>query len=279
MNNLKEILKAEKFFFLDFFKKKKYYSFYFKKKYERETVYQRKLRISYELCRLFKNKIKYGPYKGTTFSIKENNEIKFVDYGSYLLGLYESTISEILINQKKYKLTNFVQLGASVGYHAIGLIKNRYFNTAVCFEKDEAIKNILIKNIILNKCQKKIKVFSEAKENFHLKITRPEKTMILIDIEGHEFKILNLKSIIGIKKSHLIIEIHQWANNFTIEYQKLLKILLKYFKIKFITHPEGSTEINKFKELNAFTDDNRYLICSEHRPSKMRYLYCIPKHL
>jgi hypothetical protein len=278
VNNIKKIFKREKNFFLDFFKRKKNYSIYLKKKYQLETVYERKLRISYELCRIFKNQIKYGPYKGTKFSIKENGKIKFADYGSYLLGLYEHNISDILIKQKN-KLTNFVQLGTSIGYHAIGLIKNRYFNSAVCFEKDKAIKNILEKNIKLNKCQKRIKVFSEAKENFYLKINRPEKTMILIDIEGQEFKILNFSSITAIKKCHVIIEIHQWIDNFTIEYQKLLKILLKYFRIKFITHPESPTEINKFKELNAFTDDNRYLICSEHRPSKMRYLYCIPKYL
>jgi len=253
-------------------------SIYLKKKYQLETVYERKLRISYELCRILKNQIKYGPYKGTKFSIKENRKIKFVDYGSYLLGLYEHNISDIL-TKKKDKLTNFVQLGTSVGYHAIGLIKNRYFNSAVCFEKDKAVKNILENNIKLNKCQKKIKVFSEAKENFYLKINRPEKTMILIDIEGQEFKILNFSSITAIKKCHVIIEIHQWIDNFNIEYQKLLKILLKYFRIKFISHIEGPIEINKFKELNAFTDDNRYLICSEHRPSQMRYLYCIPKYL
>lgn len=279
MNKIKKIFKREKSFFLDFFKKKKNYSIYLKKKYQLETVYERKLRISYELCRMFKNKIKYGPYKGTKFSIKENRKIKFIDYGSYLLGLYEHNISDILINQKKNKLTNFVQLGTSVGYHAIGLIKNRYFNSAVCFEKDKAIKNILKKNIKINKCQKKIKVFSEAKENFYLQINRPEKTMILIDIEGQEFKILNFSSITAIKKCHVIIEIHHWIDNFTTEYQKLLKILLKYFTIKFITHTEGLLEINKFKELKAFTDDNRYLICSEHRPSQMRYLYCIPKYL
>jgi hypothetical protein len=278
VNNIKKIFKREKNFFLDYFKQKKKYSIYLKKKYQLETVYERKLRISYELCRILKNQIKYGPYKGTKFSIKENRKIKFVDYGSYLLGLYEHNISDIL-TKKKDKLTNFVQLGTSVGYHAIGLIKNRYFNSAVCFEKDKAVKNILENNIKLNKCQKKIKVFSEAKENFYLKINRPEKTMILIDIEGQEFKILNFSSITAIKKCHVIIEIHQWIDNFNIEYQKLLKILLKYFRIKFITHTEGPIEINKFKELNAFTDDNRYLICSEHRPSQMRYLYCIPKYL
>lgn len=277
MNNIKKIFKREKNFFSDYFKRKKNYSIYLKKKYRLETVYKRKLRVSYELCRIFKNKIKYGPYKGTKFSIEENSKIKFLDYGSYFLGLYEQGITDILINQKKNKLTNFVQLGTSYGYHAIGLIKNRYFNSAVCFEKNKDVKNILEKNIKLNKCQKKMKVFSEAKETFHLKINRPEKTMILIDIEGQEFKILNFSSITAIKKCHVIIEIHQWIDNFTNEYQKLLKILLKYFRIKFITHSDGLIKINEFQELNSFTDDNRYLICSEHRPSKMRYLYCIPK--
>ena len=77
MNNIKKIFKREKNFFSDYFKRKKNYSIYLKTKYRLETVYKRKLRVSYELCRIFKNKIKYGPYKGTKFSIEENSKIKF----------------------------------------------------------------------------------------------------------------------------------------------------------------------------------------------------------
>jgi hypothetical protein len=276
MNNLKKILKKEKIFFLRYFKRKKNYSSILKKKYKKETVYERKLRISYEVSRMLKNKVMHGPYKG--MKILTQNKKNFVDDGAYCLGLYERLIVEILINQKFF-LTDFVQIGAHFGYHVIGLIKNKFYNSAICFEKDKNYKKVLENNIKINKCQNKIKVFGNATENFHLEIKRKKKTLILIDIEGEEFKILNLSSIIQIKDCHLIIEIHHFKNNFFVNYKKLLKILLKYYKIKFITWPSGENIINEFPELDSYTDDNRYLICSEHRNHKMRYLYCVPNYM
>ena len=275
MNNLKEIIKNEKIFFSGYFKRKKKYSSILKKNYQKETVYQRKLRLSYEVSRILKNKVTYGAYKGVKLITTINKNKKFLDNGAYFLGFYEEAITKILINQKK-NLTDYVQIGANVGYHSIGLVKNKFYNSAICFEKNKVNKKILENNVKLNKCQNKIKVFGKATENFHLVIKNKKKTLILVDIEGEEFKILNLSSIIQIKECHLIIEIHHFNNNFFINYKKLLKILLKFYKIKFITWPSGANRINELPILDSFTDDNRYLLCSEHRNHKMRFLYCIP---
>lgn len=275
MNNLKKIIKKEKIFFSGYFKRKKKYSYILKKKYQEETVYQRKLRLSYEISGMLKNKVTYGPYKGVKLIITNDKNKKFLDNSAYFFGFYEELITEILINKKK-NLTDFVQIGAHAGYHAIGLIKNKFYNSAICFEKNKVNRKMLENNINLNKCQNKIKVFGNATKNFHLVIKNKKKTLILIDIEGDEFKILNLSSIIQIKESHLIIEIHHFKNNFFIHYKNLLKILLKFYKIEFITWPNGANKINEFPELDSFTDDNRYLLCSEHRNHKMRFLYCIP---
>jgi hypothetical protein len=173
MNNLKKILKKEKIFFLGYFKRKKNYSSILKKKYQKETVYERKLRISNEVSRMLKNKVIHGPYKGIKI-LSSNNKKKSIDEGVYCLGLYERLIVEILINQKKF-LTDFVQIGAHVGYHVIGLIKNKFYNSAICFEKDKIYKKVLENNIKINRCQNKIKVFGNATENFHLEIKKKNK--------------------------------------------------------------------------------------------------------
>lgn len=280
--NYKKIYLKEKVFFKEFIIRQKKHTSQKKKNYQNETIWQRKKRISVEVMQLLRNTVKYGPYKGVKFT----NNIKhlfYSDYPAYLFGLYEHDIVKILTsyNYKKHNIKNFVNIGASVGYHAIGLIKNNFYKSAICFEKDKKIRNILKKNIKLNKCEKKIKIFSEAKKDFHLKICQNmdlKKTMFLIDIEGGEFEILDSSSIKFLSDCFLIIEVHHWVNNFYNKYKNLLKILLRHFKINFITYPENDLKINSFQELKEFNDDNRYLICSEHRPSQMRYLLCRPKY-
>ena len=279
INNHKDAYQKEKIFFKGSITRQKKHTSSKKKIYQNESIWQRKLRISSEVMRLLKNTVKYGPYSGLKFT---NNikKLSYTDYPSYLFGLYEHDIVKILIACKKYNIKNFVNVGASVGYHAIGLIKKNFYESAICFEKDKKIRNILKKNIKLNKCEKKIKIFSEAKEDFYLKIDQNidlAKTMILIDIEGGEFEILNSSSINFLSDCFLIIEIHHWVRDFYGKYKNLLKILFSHYKINFITYPENDLKINSFHELSQFNDDNRYLMCSEHRPSKMRYLFCRPK--
>lgn len=277
--NYKKTYLKEKIFFKDFIIRQKKHTALKKKSYQNETIWQRKLRISFDVMKLLNYTVKYGPYNGVKFT---NNikKLSYTDYPAYLFGTYEHDIVKILTSYKKYNIINFVNVGASVGYHAIGLIKNNFYRSAICFEKNKSTRNILKKNIKLNKCEKKIKIFEEAKKDFYLKIGQNmdlRKTMILIDIEGGEFEILDSLSIKFLSDCFLIIEIHHWVNDFYNKYKNLLKILLNYYKVKFITYPEHDLKINSFNELRVFTDDNRYLMCSEHRPSKMRYLFCIPK--
>lgn len=279
INNYKEAYQKEKFFFKDSIERQKKHSWQKKIFYQNETIWQRKLRISIEVMQLLNSTVKYGPYNGLKFT---NNikKLSYTDYPAYLFGIYEYDIVKILTACKRYNVKNFVNIGASVGYHAIGLIKKKFYETAICFEKDKKTRNILKKNIKLNKCEKKIKIFSEAKEDFYLKIGQNidlRKTMILIDIEGGEFEILNSSSVKFLSDCFLIIEIHHWTNDFYSKYKNLLKILFSHYKINFITYPENDLKINSFQELRGFNDDNRYLMCSEHRPSKMRYLFCRPK--
>ena len=89
-------------------------------------------------------------------------------------------------------------------------MKNKFFNKAYIFEKDNRTRNLLIKNSLINKI-KNINIFSEANfyciANFLKK--NCNKTLFLIDIEGEEFNILNKKNLPYYKNSYLIIENHQ----------------------------------------------------------------------
>jgi len=57
--------------------------------------------------------------------------------------------------QKKYNLTNIVNIGAGEGYHIVSLIKNNFFEKGLAYEIDKEGQNIIKKNIILNRYRRK----------------------------------------------------------------------------------------------------------------------------
>ena len=63
-----------------------------------------------------------------------------------LLGIYEEQVQNKIIQLKKdHNLKYMVNFGSGEGYHAIGLLKNNYFEKCICFEIDKNTKGYLKK--------------------------------------------------------------------------------------------------------------------------------------
>ena len=100
--------------------------------------------------------------------------------------------------------------------------------------------------------------------------------MILIDIEGEEYNLLNKKALSLLKNFHIIIEMHPFLveNGFS-KNQKLIRYSAKYFNIE-ISHRINYSP-SKFKELSNFTEDEQLLALSEGRSEKTSWLLLSPK--
>ena len=119
------------------------------------------------------------------------------------------------------------------------------------------------------------KLFDKAELNFlNNEIYESKKLddcLFLIDIEGDELKILNDQNLNKLKKSVLIIELH----DFIIPSNELLMRLEKNYNIlKFTTE---NRDLSKIKILDIFHDYEKWLMAQEGRPCKMEWIVCIPK--
>ena len=74
--------------------------------------------------------------------------------------------------------------------------------------------------------------------------------------------------------SEIIIQIHNWIDDFETRYAQLLRDLAEYFNIEKLEPIERNTA--NFSELRSYTDDNRLLLVSERRPCLMRFLKLTP---
>ena len=256
---------------------------YFLNKFGINVIYpsfliKKKFKIYEKIAKITKHKVTHGIYKSLILSKDYNWNNDNIDISSKLLGCYEQQVQEKIIELKnRYKLKYLINFGAAEGFHTLGLIKNNYFHKALCFEINQRTRNILIDNIKINKINKKISIFSQA--NFkditnNLDTTQLKRSLFLVDIEGEEFNLFNKKNLIYYKNSFLIIENHQ--NYFKKKKLKeiFFKLINKNFRVEILN--DGGRNPNLIKELENFNDDEKWLLMSENRPSRMNWIILIP---
>jgi hypothetical protein len=239
-------------------------------RWREETVRQRHERISLEVYDLLNGTVTYGPFKGlklTRFPYWGS-----FDLGSQCLGLYELEVLEILRKLSPVSDRLFIDIGAADGYYALGMLYANKCAKAICFEKSERGRETIQQNAKLNNLESGLFVLGEATSESILGLSPTDLVgaVVIIDIEGYEFELLTETVLRQLKNCTLIIEIHNWVENFEEKYPAFLRVASLFFDIEIIERFGRDT--SNMPELRDFTDDNRLLCVSERRPCLQRFL-------
>jgi hypothetical protein len=231
--------------------------------------------LSRELSERMQHTVKYGPFAGMIFC--KDSWWGGSDIGAMLLGIYEEEVlNSIMGVTDRYDV--FIDLGAADGYYSIGSLVSKKFQTSYSFEISAKGRNVIQKNANLNRVSNKLHIFGEATQNFYKNIPIKDlnSAVILIDIEGAEFFLLNRKLFSHLKKAIFFIELHDWF--FEDGNKKIAKLMADakpFFKISRLT--TTSRDLSKFPELLDYPDSERWLIASEGRSKLMTWLRLDPK--
>ena len=223
--------------------------------------------------------VQYGPFKGMFISnVTHWNNF---DILPKLLGTYERHIQEELIkivNENQKKII-FIDIGAADGFYAVAISMQKNVFKTIAFEINPKSKEILELNAKINKVKKnKIKILCEGKKETILKeLDHSENYVILIDIEGGEYDLLDNRFLEQLSKLNvtIIIELHEFTDGQKLKCNKLIEMSSKFFNIKYLK-PLNIRD-NEFDILNLYPDDLRYIAFSEQRPCKMRWIRITPK--
>ena len=274
VEDIDELINREKLFYKKALDRQNRFSEETKKAWRDETTFERRQRLSKEVYASFNGEVMLGPFKGTRYS--DNNHRGMPDFGSMLLGFYELEVLDYLTSMGTLDL--FVDIGAAEGYYPIGMANSHLAKKCIGFETNEESLKIFRQNLILNpKAVENVTILGHADSNMFSLFPEsdPSKSVILCDIAGGEFELFSEETLFNIKKFKVIIEIHHWLPNFMFNYTRLLERATKFFNISFLKPKPRNVELITY--LDDFTDDNRYLLCSEGRPQRMRYLVLEPK--
>lgn len=242
--------------------------------WRQETVAERSLRVSTEVFQRFDGVVSYGPFAGLRLS--KNAWWGKTDLGAMVLGLYELEILKYIETLPSDRFKVFIDIGAADGYYACGLLRSAKVQKAICFESSEAGQKVIRENWIANGSPGDLDVFAEANDRTLLDLHAEdlESALVLIDIEGSEFEVLSDAILELLAKSTVIVEIHNWVDDFLAKYESLLLRASKYFDVAVIDRVDRPTA--QFEELRDYTDDNRLLLVSERRPCQMRFVKFSP---
>lgn len=220
-------------------------------------------------------RVVHGPFVG--MQISPSNWWGQTDLASKILGFYEAEVLSTLVNIDKSRYRYFVDLGAADGYYAIGCAYSKLFLDSYAFEMSNQGQKVIRQNAELNSVSDRVHIFGYADENFDQKIpdVALAQTIVLIDIEGGEFDLLNEPLLQKLNKSMLIIELHEFmVNNGAERLAELVTRLQKFYKIAWLK--TGARDLSNFDVLAHLNDTDRWLLCSEGRVQLQKWIVCEP---
>lgn len=272
-NKLSVFLEAEKEFFADALEAQDAVTEDQRRLFRKETVEKRRERLSRDLFSRMNGRVAYGPFTG--LELVSDPAWGKSDLPSKLLGCYELEVLNMLHAVEFLERSHFVNIGAADGYYAIGCLRNGRFKTADCFELLEVGRDNISRNAKRNGVGAQVRIFGEADANlpFLLNGIKWSDTVILCDIEGAELDLFDEKFLDAIKGAMILIEIHNWVDNFWSRYVALLERVSKNYEVRVIER--SILPDYPLPELRGMTDDNRMLLLSEGRPNVMRFLQLI----
>jgi precorrin-6B methylase 2 len=193
-----------------------------------------------------------------------------------LLGIYEQEVLDSL-TRKPATYRVFIDVGAADGYYAIGVLVCGLFDRTYCFEASESGRQIIKENAAQAGVANRLIVNSDAQHDFLDQIPSNElaNAVILMDIEGGEFDLLTDENLDRLRRSILIVELHEWRlKDGSHKLQRLLDACETTHSVSRMT--TTSRDLSIFPELREMSDTDRWLVCSEGREQLMTWLRLDP---
>ena len=187
------------------------------------------------------------------------------DKAAMLFGLYEKEILDSLSSIPS-TFTHFINLGAADGYYGVGVVISGIFKDSICYEITNDGQEVIHKTAMINGVEDKVCVFGEAKPDFYKNHPQSlrDNSVLFLDVEGAEFEILNENVFSAFEKSIIISELH--PNKIDHGSEELILLRKKSERTHTITEINtDGRDLSIFPELSDFSDNDRWLICSEGR--------------
>ncbi len=237
-------------------------------------ILEARLRVAEHLKTLSGNTVVHGPFKG--MALPDRSSWGTLDVSAKILGTYEAQVTEALARLSRPEGL-LIDLGSADGYFAVGALRAELFGRCLCFEWSEKGQTALRDAAARNGVADRLEIHGEATaETLTRAVPDPGKAVVLCDIEGGEFDILNDRVLAHFAGCHILIELHDiLVEDGQQQRQALLERAGQHFDHDLLR--SALPDIHAFRELDGFDDDHRLLAFSEGRDAAMEWLHLRPR--
>ncbi|MCB0176400.1 MAG: hypothetical protein KDJ97_38235, partial [Anaerolineae bacterium] len=162
-----------------------------------------------------------GPFKG----MKYYNEVVWGSITPKWLGSYEFELHRTILEISNRGYTNFIDIGAAEGYYAVGLASLDPNLRIYTFDTDPYARRLQKKLAHLNGSKNiTIGKYCTYKKINQLATT---KTILICDIEGYEYQLLDPDRAEGLLHCDILVEVHGFTG---LQAAEVERILVQRFK-------------------------------------------------
>lgn len=216
--------------------------------------------LSGKLLDLFDGTVQAGPFAG----LRLPREARAEHLGPYLLGTYEHELHGFWRRMACGETPLIVNVGAKFGYYAAGL--SRLLNAPVrAFDADPWARRQLARTAALNGVGIEIRGACTRRDLQAL----PAGSLVVMDCDGCEEALLRPPVPGGLRRSHLVIELHGPA----LERDDTVALLAATHDVEVVPSREGRPAP---ADLPLLTEHERELAVVEIR-TPQRWLLCTPR--
>ncbi|MEZ5838742.1 MAG: hypothetical protein R3D03_23925, partial [Geminicoccaceae bacterium] len=199
------------------------------------------------------------------------------DRAAMVLGLYERDVLEELVRALRRR-SLFIDIGAGDGYFAIGLVRAGLADQSWCFEASAHGRQVIAGAARLNGVAGRVRVEGTATRECLCDLPRDRlaDAVVLVDIEGGEFGLLDKRVLGHLRETVIVIELHDHKPGFGPDCRIALESRARnHFDISEIALLARNPDL--FSELDDLEENDRWLACSEGRGRKMTWLLLQPR--
>ena len=241
----------------------------------KSEVQRVKDRVTALLEAIHGRRVAYGPFEGMLLGEQPwwapNDKIP------QLLGVYEEHVARRLLDLSARNVDHFIDVGAADGYFCVGLAKSRCFERVTAFEISMQGQAAIRSNAIVNGCEARIDVRGVASaESLSAVLCENEAAVILVDIEGGEYALLDSRLLRALAHCHIIIELHPWTQPDGVQSTAdLAERARDFFRVTIFGRDRYCPD--DFDELAHLPDEERLIVLGEGRPERMNWMYLEPR--
>jgi hypothetical protein len=214
--------------------------------------------------------VKYGPFTG--MKILPKYCWGDGDTGGKLLGIYETEIYEEIEQIIKTEPDLIINYGCAEGYYGIGMAIRLPKSRVVLFDITQQALDISKENAFANGVTN-IEYSMECNHEYLEKLlSSADNPFIMMDCEGAEDLVLDLDKIPSLRKTRIIVELHDCIIPGITE--RMIQKFEDSHDLDGI--PQGTRDLH-IEPLTNISDLDKLIIYNENRPCTMTWAVMTPK--